>query len=229
MTAEEREEELDKIRNYLPKKVSRLPTRGSPRKKAFEVPDDDIDIPATTPLLKAVDLSSVPDPDPDPDPDLDLGEQSSDEDGYDNDEDIQEIQKQNLMWEQSEDELNGLKFFSKDDFNIIKFRVWDDVNGQWSTLDKKQRIFSKEFTSFQNFQLKPYHIEALRENYCGPETDYRCYATTFFPAKNPPGVFVFCGCDVRTCLYNAAGSSHVCGYCLHRIHGFCMVREGKWS
>ena len=45
------------------------------------------------------------------------------------------------------------------------------------------------------------------------------------------GWFTYCGCYFKECKFNTATSQHACGFCAHRLQGFCLAEgeEGQYG
>jgi len=129
--------------------------------------------------------------------------------------------------QQQEKELHeGIDGKTKEIFHLA---IWNPKTKKWFAQENK-RSFPP--TTAQSKKMSNQELAQWSEIYEINRDEVRPKTQTVpksFPKKNFNGQFTYCGCSLKKCKVNVAGSTHFCLYCKCRLSAFCLVSEGCWG
>jgi len=128
--------------------------------------------------------------------------------------------------EQQKEFLEGVDGVTKEIFHLA---VWNPKTKKWFSQESK-RSFPP--TNAQSQKMSNQELAQWSEIYEINRDEVRPKTQTVpksLPKKNFNGQFIYCGCYLKKCKVNVAGSTHFCLYCKCRLSAFCLVNEGCWG
>jgi hypothetical protein len=97
----------------------------------------------------------------------------------------------------------------------------------WFSMYNKRNVKPVQPDPFFILKLDEHQWNLLKARHSHSVEKYR--TSNIKTDDHGRGQFTYCGCLLKSCKVNCASSNHYCGFCLHRIHGFCLDLEGTYG